>query len=441
VEGSVNYAEFLATKTQRAQPTGIEVDPSRLHASLFAFQRECTVRMLRQSRGALFQGCGLGKSAQMIEWAQQVSIETEAPVLILTPLAVAPQFVREGERLGRRVKHVREPRDMFDGARICVTNYERLEKFEQTIRSLGGVGLDESSILKNFDGKTRSRLIDLFSATPFRLCATATPAPNDPAELGNHAEFLGIMRHVDMLNRFFEHDAGDTCTWVLKGHARKPFWRWVASWAVCLNKPSDMGYSDEGYDLPPLELHEHVVNVDQHMARKAGMLFAYEAASLTEQRDVRRASLAERIERAAAIISADQEQWIAWTTLNEEADALTKAIDGAVNVSGSDSPDEKEKAVLDFLDGKARVLVSKKRILGFGLNAQCCARQLDVGADHSFEATYQAIRRSWRFGQKRPVQFHQICTSADGRVVANIKRKQGEYDAMHREMVEVLRGV
>jgi SNF2-related domain len=437
----MTYAEFLASKSRRAQPEGIDVDPARLHKSLFPFQRDCTVRALAAGRMALFQGCGLGKSAQAIEWAWQVSQRTHKPVMILTPLAVAPQFVREGERLGRRVRHVREPADMFDGARIVVTNYERLDKFEQTICSLGGVVLDESSILKNFDGKTRSRLIELFSYTPFKLCATATPAPNDPAELGNHAEFLGIMRHVDMLNRFFEHDAGDTGNWVLKGHGRKPFWRWVASWAVCINKPSDMGYSDEGYELPPLELHEHVVDVDQHMAHKAGMLFAYEATSLNEQREVRKASQSERVEKAAAIVNADREQWLVWGALNPECEALAKAIDGAVDVSGSDSPDEKEAAVLDFLDGKRRVLVSKMRILGFGLNAQCCARQLFVGSDHSFEAQYQAIRRSWRFGQKRPVHVHQICTSADGRVVANIRRKQREYETMHQQMSEVIRGV
>jgi hypothetical protein len=321
-----------------------------------------------------------------------------------------------------------------------VTNYERLEKFEQTLVSLGGIVLDESSILKAFDGKTRTKLIESFADTPFRLCNTATPAPNDPAELGNHAEFLGIMRHVDMLNRFFEHDAGDTGNWVLKGHGRKPFWRWVAEWAVCLNKPSDLGYSDDGYDLPPLEIQEHVVNVDGKMAQKAGMLFAYEAASLTEQREVRRVSLTERVEKAAALVNDDREQWIVWGQLNDECDALCKAIPDALDVSGSDSFEAKENAVLDFLDGKRRVLVSKMKILGFGLNAQCCARQLFVGADHSFESQFQAIRRSWRFGQKKPVKIHQICTSADGRVVANMRRKQEEYDSMHREMALVLNG-
>lgn len=430
----MSYAEFIARKQRRIQPVGFQAPA--LSPLLFPFQRHCVEWALRRGRAALFEGCGLGKSWQAIEWARCVAEHTGKPTLILTPLAVAQQFAREGSKLGVPVTHVRTGHEPV--GTIEVANYERLHLF--AIERYGGIVLDESSILKSFDGKTRTALIDAFKDTPYRLCCTATPAPNDPAELGNHAEFLGVSRHVDMLNRFFEHDAGDTGTWVLKGHGRKPFWRWVSDWAKCANKPSDLGFADDGYDLPELVMHEHVVDVDQGMARQAGLLFAYEASTLSDQRAVRRSSLTERVARAAELINADSEQWLVWATLNDESEALTRAIPGAVDVSGSDSSDAKEQAVLDFIDGKIRVLVSKMRILGFGINAQCCARQLFVGADHSFESQFQAIRRSWRFGQTRPVHVHQICTSADGRVVANLRRKQEEFDRMHSEMAEVLNG-
>lgn len=436
----MSYAEFLAAKQKRAAAVGIE--PGELSPLLKPFQKWCTEWALRQGRAALFQGCGLGKSWQAIEWAHAVAWHTLKPVLILTPLAVAAQFEREAAKMGRCVTYVREPSDIAMGPNVVVTNYDRLDKFESVVSALGGVVLDESSILKAFDGKTRTRLIEVFSATPYKLCCTATPSPNDPVELGNHAEFLGVMRHVDMQQRFFEHDAGDTGNWVLKGHARKAFWRWVATWAICLNKPSDIGFDDTGYDLPPLEWHEHVVTVSAVASEEKQLSFAatYEAATLGEQRTVRRESMAERVAKAAEIVNSDREQWIVWAALNPESEALTKAIDGAIEVTGSQSADEKEARIMQFLDGKARVLVSKKDIIGFGINAQCCSRQLDTGVDHSFEKLYQAIRRSYRFGQNRAVQFHQIRTSADGSVVANLRRKQEEFNAMHRSMVEVIRG-
>ena len=440
----MNYEQFLSRKAVHHEPTGI-AEPGQLSEKLIAHQPECTRWALRRGRAALFQGCGLGKSWQALEWSRSVAAHTGKPVLILTPLAVAGQFVREGQKLWGGTSelvpiHVREPGDVIGSEpRIYVCNYERVDKFAALIHALGGVVLDESSILKNSTGKTRTLLIDRFSGTQFRLCCTATPSPNDPAELGSHAEFLGVMRHIDMLQRFFEHDAGETGTWILKGHARKAFWRWVATWAVCLNKPSDLGYSDEGYELPPLVLHEHVVDVDGKMANKAGLLFAYEAVSLSEQRDVKRVSMLERVAKAADLVNADREQWIVWASLNDESRALAKAIDGAIEVTGSDKLEAKEAAIEAFLSGAARVLVTKKGIAGWGLNAQCCARQLDVGVDHSFEAQYQAIRRSYRFGQKRPVHFHQICTSADGRVTWNLTRKRDEFERMYQEMAAVLK--
>lgn len=436
-----DYAEFLARKAITHTATGIENVPA-LSDKLKPFQSDITRWALQKGRCAIFADCGLGKSWMAIEYARVVAEHTGKPSLILTPLAVAQQFVREGDKLGVEVTHLRDPAAWSDGEwaeGVYVLNYQRLHLFEGMIRELGCVVLDESGILKNSTGKTRDLLISTFKHTPFRLCCSATPAPNDSVELGSHSEFLGVMRHIDMLQRFFEHDAGDTGDWVLKGHGRKPFWRWVGQWSKCVGKPSDMGYADDGYDLPPLEMHEHVVDVDKAMAHKAGLLFAFEASTLSEQRAVKRSSLAARVELAASIANASDEQWIVWAELNDESKALAKAIRGAVEVCGSDSLEAKEQAVVDFLDGKTRVLVTKKRMLAHGLNAQCCSHQLDVGVDHSFEAQYQALRRSWRFGQTRTVHAHYVCTSADGRVVHNLKRKQAAHEAMHRELVEAMR--
>lgn len=443
--GVVSYAEFLSRKAISHQASGIDGDV-HLSDKLKPFQTHLTRRALRLGRSAIFADCGLGKSWCGLEWARVVVEHTQRPVLILTPLAVAPQFVRESNRLWEEdcspdgpVQLRDESGIESDNAVLYVANYESLHKLERLIPLLGGVVLDESSILKNFNGKTRTALIEAFRDTPFKLCLTATPSPNDPVELGNHAEFLGTMRHVDMLNRFFEHDAGDTGSWVLKGHARRPFWRWVSEWATCLNKPSDIGFDDAGYDLPPLEMHEHVIDIDQQMARKAGMLFAFEASTLSEQREVRRASVADRVARAVEL-ARDGEQWLVWAGLNEESEALTRAIPGAVEITGSDKTEVKEQRIVYFLDGKTRVLVSKTSIIGSGLNAQCCARQCFVGADHSFEQWYQAIRRSWRFGQSRSVQAHMIRTSADGRIVDNLRRKQEEFQRMHRELADAVNG-
>jgi superfamily II DNA or RNA helicase len=440
------YAEFIARKLAHQVPTGIP-DPPPMNERLKPHQQHCTRWALQRGRAALFQDPGLGKTWQGLEWAAKVTQHTHKPVLVLCPLAVAGQWVREGQKLwgegwGPVPTLAREMSDI-DGERPVsyVTNYDRLDKLKELLPRLGGVVLDESSLIKNATGKTRTQLIESFRHTHFKLCLTATPSPNDPAELGNHAEFLGVMRHVDMLQRFFEHDAGDTGTWVLKGHARKAFWRWCSTWAMCLRRPSDLGYSDEGYELPPLEWHEHVVDVGALDTGERQLSFAvtYEAASLGEQRKVRRDSLETRVAKAAALVNADREQWIVWAALNPESEALTKAIDGAIEVTGSQSIDEKEDRITRFLAGEARVLVTKMGICGFGLNCQQVAKQLFVGIEHSFEQQFQAVRRSFRFGQTRAVQAHQLRTSADGRIVANLRRKQEEFERMHAEMAAVLR--
>ncbi len=437
-----NYSEFLARKAITHQATGI-ADVPALNEKLFPFQRDITGWALQKGRAALFEECGLGKSWQAIEWSRVVNAVTMKSVLILTPLAVAQQFVREGEKLGVSVNHVREPSDWDYGpvsaGAINVVNYERLHLFESMIPDLGGVVLDESSILKAYDGKTRTMLIESFQHVPFRLACTATPSPNDVTELGNHAEFLGAMSRVEMLATFFCHDGGDSRVWRLKGHAEKDFWQWVRTWAVCLSKPSDMGYSDDGYDLPPLRIKEHVIDVDKQMAAQAGLLFAFEAATLSEQRAVKKASIDERVAMAAQLVNTRTDrQWLVFCDLNDESKMLAAAIPDAVEVTGSDTADFKETSILDFADGKARVVVSKSSIIGFGVNLQNCADLVFVGSDHSYEKFHQAVRRCWRFGQQRTVDVHLIRTSADGRVAHNLERKRLEHEAMVKGMVSAI---
>lgn len=426
-----SYQKFLASKRITPAAVGI-AEPTELHPSLFPFQRDVTRWALKRGRAALFEECGLGKSRQAIEWARVVATHTAQPVIIVTPLAVAPQFVREGAAIGVPVTHCREASDLQHG--VNVINYDRIDRLDAS--QFGGVVLDESSILKAYDSKTRNLLIESFSETPFKLACTATPAPNDHIELGNHAEFLGVMSHTEMLSMFFVHDGGETQKWRLKGHAEREFWRWVCSWAVSLVRPGDLGYSNEGYDLPELRLHEHVVQSTDGSARKTGMLFALDAKTLGEQRAARKSSLGDRVARAAELANGDASQWTIWCDLNDESAALTKAIAGAVEVKGSDSTEHKEKSIERFIAGDIRVIVSKPSIFGFGVNLQHCHNMAFVGLSHSFEALHQAIRREWRFGQLSPVDVHIITSSAEGAVLANVRRKQADFETMTRGMVE-----
>jgi hypothetical protein len=435
----MTYADFLRAKAVQHAPTGIE-NHGPLNEQLFAFQADITHWALQRGRAAIFSGCGTGKSAMALEWARNVVAHTGKPVLIVTPLAVAQQFVREGEKFRIDVRHIREPVDVIGGARIYVVNYERLHLFTDIIAGLGGVVLDESSILKNFAGATRNALIETFRDVSYRLCCSATPAPNDSLELANHVEFLGIMRRSEMMATWFINDGETTQQWRLKKHAAKDFWRFCSTWAVCLSKPSDRGYSDDGYDLPPLRIHDHVVDLDQKMANDAGLLFAFEAATLSEQRMVRRASLNERVSAAAGIVKASDEQFLCWAELNDESSALASAVPGAVEITGSQTAEFKESAILAFADGETRVIVTKAAIAGMGVNLQRCHNQVFVGIGHSFESRYQAIRRCHRFGQRSPVNIHQVYTSADMAIARNLARKQTEHDAMVRNMIEAMRG-
>jgi hypothetical protein len=315
---------------------------------------------------------------------------------------------------------------------LFVTNYQKIGHFD--LSKFGGVTLDESSILKSTDGHYRTRIINECGVIPFRLAATATPAPNDFMELGNHAEFLGVMSYTDMLATFFVHDGGDTQKWRLKGHAENEFWKWMASWAVMIRKPSDLGYPDEGYNLPPLLQHQHTVGVQYAPSMETGLLFPMEARSMSERGAARRDTVSERVAKAAKLTPEDR-PFVWWCNLNSESAALTKAIPGAVETLGSDSDEVKERKLTDFSEGRIRVLVTKPSVAGFGMNWQHCADTGFVGLNDSFEQVFQSIRRFWRFGQTHPVNVHFIAAETEGAVVANIKRKEIDADRMAASMV------
>jgi len=432
----MTYANFLATKSTACAPVGF--DPSDFTAPLFPFQRDIVTMACRVGRFCIWADCGMGKTAMQLEWAQQVSRYTDGNVLVLAPLAVSHQTVREGQKFGIPCHFASTQADVQPG--ITVTNYEKLAHFDPS--AFAGVVLDESSILKAYTGKIRNQIIESFAQTPFRLACSATPAPNDHMELGNHAEFIGVMTRTEMLAMFFVHDGGDTAKWRLKGHAQNKFWEWVCSWAVTIRKPSDLGYEDGRFILPELLIQDCTVETPRDaVADDAGQmaLFAMEARTLSDQRQVRKASLQMRVAAAAQLANSNTEQWLIWCDLNDESKALTAAIDGAVEVSGSDSDEHKRQSAIDFQDGNIRVLVSKPSIFGFGLNFQGCHNVAFVGLSHSYEAFYQAIRRCWRFGQQKPVNAHIIYDVAEGRVIDNIRRKEADSIAMAQNMVTIMK--
>ena len=392
---------------------------------MFPHQRDLVRFALRRGRSAIFADTGLGKTRMQIAWADTVQRETGRDILILAPLAVAQQTVEEAESVGVSINHAHDDAEIVPG--INITNYDRLHKFDT--ERFGAVVLDESSCIKHHNSKTLQHLLDAFSRTPYRLCATATPAPNDWTELGTHAEFLGIRSRTEMLAEFFVHDGGDTAVWRLKGHARHLFWQWVASWGVMLRSPADLGYDDSAYRLPSLNVHQHTVE-STHDQEATGQLFALEAQTLMDRRSARRDSLGDRVSACAEMVNSDRQPWIVWCDLNAEGDALRTAIPDAVEIRGSDDMDVKEQRLMDFAHGKIRVLVTKPSIAGFGLNWQHCARMAFVGVTDSWEAYYQAVRRCWRFGQKRPVDVHIFSSEQEGAVVANLKRKEEDAKKM-----------
>ena len=390
----------------------------------------------------MFLDTGLGKTLSALEWGRVIVELTNRPVLMLAPLAVAQQHKREADRFGIDAQAVREPSEITS-PRIYITNYERLTKFDASI--FAGVILDESSILKSFNGKTTRLLIEAFRQTPFKLACTATPAPNDHAELGQHSEFLGAMSQTQMLTRWFLHDSADTGTWRMKGHAVTDFWNWVSSWARCVSRPSDLGFSDEGYDLAPLTVKHHTVIADRSEgagAEKDGQarLFRIPDTSATAIHGEKRRTVEARADAIAAQVAAEPgEPWVVWCDTDYEADALTARISEGVEVRGSMTPDEKEARINAFSTGDARIIITKPSVAGFGLNWQHCARMAFVGLSFSYESYYQAIRRCWRFGQTRPVDVHIACADTEEAIWNVVSRKAGDHEAMKREMADAMK--
>lgn len=430
IEQSIEYESFLRTKMHAFQPCGFE--PGDLNAALFPFQADIVRWAIRKGRAAIFADCGLGKTICQLEWGKHVADHTHKPVLVFAPLAVSGQTAKEGDRFGIRVKVCRTQGDIEDGEDI--TNYEKLQHFRAD--AFGGIVLDESSILKGFDGKTRKALTDWAESIPYRLCCTATPAPNDYMELGNHAEFLGVMTLLEMLATFFVHDGGDTSKWRLKRHAEKEFWKWMCSWAVAIRKPSDLGYSDEGFVLPELRMHQITVPAN---TIEEGLLFPVEAKTMEERRRARKSSIDARVQRCADLINGSRDQWMVWCNLNDESEALSRSITGAVEVTGSDSEAHKENSVIAFCKGEIQRMVSKSLIYGYGMNLQNCHKTAIVGLSDSWEQFYQLIRRFWRFGQKHPVDCYVIVSETEGAVVRNIERKEQQAKEMMDGMVEQMK--
>ena len=420
------YHDFVRSKLSRFSRCGFEQSIQSAH--LFDFQRALTEWGLRVGRCAIFADTGLGKTRMQLAWADAVAKHTNGSVLILAPLAVADQTTEEGAAMGIPVRHLREP-ESFTG--IAITNYERVHKFD--VSELAGVVLDESSIIKHHDSRSFATLTDAFAPVPYRLCATATPAPNDWTELGTHAEFLGVCSREEMLAEFFVHDAAKTQDWRLKGHARGAFWEWVASWAAVVRNPADIGFDGSRYALPALHVTQHTIKTE--MEALPGQLFALDASSLSERRDARRLSIEGRVAECSKLVNETDGPWVVWCELNDESDALTAGIDGAIEVRGSMSLDEKEAALDAFRHGDARVIVTKPSIAGFGLNWQHCADMAFVGVTDSYESYYQAVRRCWRFGQQKPVNVHVFASDKEGAVVSNLKRKDADAKTMAAEMV------
>ncbi len=418
----MSYAEFIGVKLALPSQTGIE--PSESMPWLFDHQQALTAWALRKGRAAIFADTGLGKTRMEIEWARQIGAHTGKPVLILTPLAVATQTVAEAKSIGVEASIARSAEEVTQGINVC--NYDKLHLLDAG--QFAGVVLDESSVIKHHDAKTFAALTEAFRSTRFKLCATATPAPNDWTELGTHAEFLGVCSRAEMLAEYFCHDGGETQVWRLKGHARCVFWKWVCSWAALIRRPSDLGFDDGAYNLPPVVVHEHLL---PSSTPSDGMLFAMQAQTLMERRSAHRDSIKDRVAACASIVNAEpDEPWVIWCDLNAESEALVSAIDGAVEITGSDSADKKEDTLAAFASGQITRIVSKPSICGWGLNWQHCARMAFVGVTDSWEAYYQAVRRCWRFGQKRSVNVHIFASEMEGSVVANLKRKERDAKLM-----------
>lgn len=425
---SKNYDEFLNKKKIKLVEFGFEINENEINPMLFDFQKFCVKRALKAGKYALFADCGLGKTFQQIEWARLVSQKTNKPVLILAPLSVVYQTIEEGLKLGVEIKF---PSNEIG---IHISNYEQIDNIDCSIYS--GVVLDESSILKNFEGETKKAIIENFSKTPYKLACTATPSPNDPMEIGNHSEFLNIMTRNEMLAMYFIHDGGETAKWRLKKHAVNLFYEFISSWAIMYTKPIDIGFEMTGYDLPELNLEEKQIATAK---RNNGLLFNSTAISATDFNAELRITKFERLNEVVGIInSKPDESFIIWIKQNEEGQELRKLIPCAIEISGSDSDESKEQKRKDFIDGKFKILITKSKIASMGLNFQHCHNQIFASLDFSFESLYQSIRRSYRFGQKENVNIYLITTDTMSNVLESIKQKQKQFERMQAEMSKAI---
>ena len=422
----MNYQEFIERKKIVSIISGFDIDAESLNSNLFDFQRVIVKWALKRGRAAIFADTGLGKTLMQTSWADEIVKHTGGDVIIFAPLCVAHQTVKEGDKFDISINYCRGHDGVKPG--INITNYEMMENFD--LSTFSGVVMDESSIIKNRDGKTRNFIIESCKNIPYKLSCTATPSPNDFMELGNQVEFLGIMTMTEMLATYFIHDGGETSKWALKGHGKAKFWEWMATWAVCIRNPADLGFNGDQYHLPELNMIPHIVE-----SKTTFGLFADIAQGLLERNKARRDSIEDRVAKCAELVNNSGEQWVIWCHLNDESEMLAKSIEGAIDVKGSDSIDKKESAIDSFSDGSLRVLITKPSIFGFGLNWQHCHNTAFVGLSDSWEQFYQAIRRLYRFGQTHIVNVHVISAESEGAVVENIKRKETQNKIMGEQMV------
>lgn len=422
----MDYQEFLERKAFRHISAGFEA--GEMPYPLFDYQEPIVRWALKRGKAAIFADTGLGKTIMQLSWADQVAKNTGNPVLVLAPLAVSNQTIEEGRKYGIEVEKANPGSDFF-GPHIFITNYEQLHKFNPD--QFDGIVLDESSILKGMDGRRRKEITEFGRTIPYRLSCTATPSPNDFMELGTQSEFLGIMSQVEMLAMFFIHDGGDTSKWRLKGHGQAKFFEWLATWAVVIRSPSDLGFDGSRHELPPIVYHSHVIETVPE-----GALFVEPAQGLQDRNKARRESVDARVSKAAEIANSLDGQVLIWCHLNDESAKLADLVDGAIEVKGADKPEHKTKSLIGFAHGDVEVLVSKPKIAGFGMNWQNCNQMIFVGLSDSWESYYQAIRRCWRFGQTKQVHVHVVSADTEGAVVENIRRKDQQNQQLGQSMVE-----
>ena len=424
----MNIEDYFKSKRFVLESSGFDIDKSELNPMLYEFQKDIVRWALKKGKACIFADCGLGKTPMQLSWAHQVCTHAGGMVLILAPLAVADQTKREAEKFGYTAKVVESQSECISG--INITNYEKMDKF--VANEFVGVVLDESSILKSYSGKVRTAIIQNFHSVPYKLACTATPAPNDYMEIGNHSEFCGVMTRSEMLSMFFVHDGGQTSKWRLKGHATDVFWQWLATFSVFVDNPANIGYQVSGYDLPKLNINEIIVDGNEPIK---------ESLTLTERREARKESLELRCKKAAKLVNSSNEKWLVWCDLNDESARLSELISESVEVKGSDKSEYKSNSMLAFSDGTVKCLITKPKIAGFGMNWQNCHNMIFTGLSDSYEQYYQAVRRCWRFGQEKPVNVYIIISAKEGCVKENIERKQCDFQKMQSEMTELTKEI